>query len=620
MHQYPLWKTITLIVVTLIGALYALPNLYGQAPAVQIATVSGDPFPAEFGDQVSKALAGDKIAAESSRLENKQWVVRFASTDTQLQAVDTLKHELGQGYVIALNLASKTPAWLEAIGARPMPLGLDLRGGVHFLLQVDIDDARKAAVQRYLNDLPSYLRKKDIRYTARRAEGDTVVLEFADGDKLEKARAAIAADYRELTLTVPANAAKPTLQARMSDAEAKRIVDYAVQQNLVTLRNRVNQLGVAEPIVQRQGQDRILVQLPGVQDTTRVKDLLGATATLEYRAVDETMGAAESAAQTGIVPPDDELYYTRNGHRPVLLKRDVIASGPQLTDAAPTMDQQSGTPAVSVTLDSSGASRMFDFTRQNVGHLMAVLYKETVVDTNYNAKGEAMRERRDIADIISVATVREPFGKRFQTTGLSQKEAHDLSELLKAGALAAPIEIVEERTVGPSLGADNIKRGTYAAVAGFCLVVTFMVVYYSLFGLFADIALLLNMIILVAVLSIFQATLTMPGIAGLVLTLGMAVDANVLINERIREELRLGLSPQAAMTAGYERAFLTIADSNVTTLIAAFVLYLLGQGAIKGFAVTLGIGIATSMFTAIVGTRTLAHYWSRGRKLQDLPV
>jgi len=620
MHQYPLWKTVTLVVATLLGALYALPNIYRESPAVQIATVSGDPLPADFGDQVAKALAADQISDQSSHAEKDQWVVRFGTPEAQLKAVDTLKQALGQNYIVALNLASNTPAWLEAIGAKPMPLGLDLRGGVHLLLEVDIDDARKAAVQRYLNDLPTFLRKQDIRYTGRRAEGDTVVLEFADAAKLEAARAAISKEYHELTVTVPANLATPTLQARMSDAEAKRIVDYAVQQNLITLRNRVNRLGVSEPIVQRQGADRILLQLPGVQDPTRVKELLGSTATLEYRAVDETLGAAASAAQTGIVPPDDELFYRRENHQPILLKRDVIASGPQLVDAAPIIDQQSGTPAVSVTLDSTGASKMFDFTRQNVGKPMAVLYKETVYDTNYNAQGEAIRERRDVADVISVASVREPFGKRFQTTGLGQKEAHDLSELLKSGALAAPIAIVEERTVGPSLGADNIRRGTTAAVAGFCLVVVFMAVYYTVFGLFADIALLLNVIILVALLSVFQATLTMPGIAGMVLTLGMAVDANVLINERIREELRLGLSPHAAMNAGYDRAFLTIADSNVTTFIAAFVLFLLGQGAVKGFAVTLMIGLATSMFTATVGTRTIAHYVFKGRKLKDLPV
>ena len=619
MHQYPLWKTLTLIVVALFGALYALPNLYGEAPAVQIATSSGDPVPSDLGAQVAKALEAGHIAATASRAEKGgQWVVLFSDPETQLKAEDVLQRELGSAYVASLNLASTTPSWLGKLGARPMPLGLDLRGGVHLLLEVDIADARKSAVQRYLTDLPNYLRGQDIRYTARRVAGDAVQLEFADADKLEKARAAIAKSYKELDVSVVQGAPAPTLQARMSDAEAKRIVDYAVQQNLVTLRNRVNRLGVTEPIVQRQGQNRILLQLPGLQDPARAKEVIGNTATLEYRAVDETPGAAQSAAASGIVPPDDDLFYTRDSHQPVLLKKDVIASGPQLLDA--TIDPQSGTPAVSVTLDSAGAAKMFAFTRANVGKPMGVLYKETLFDTNYNAEGVAMRERRDVQTVISVANIREPFGKRFQTTGLQQKEAATLSDLLKSGALAAPIVIVEERTVGPSLGADNIRRGTHAAIAGFVIVVVFMAVYYTVFGLFADVALMLNMIILVALLSIFQATLTMPGIAGIVLTLGMAVDANVLINERIREELRAGLTPQAAMTAGYERAFLTIADSNVTTFIAAAVLFLFGQGAIKGFAVTLMLGIATSMFTAIVGTRTLAHYVFKGRKLKDLPV
>ncbi|MBL6751296.1 MAG: protein translocase subunit SecD [Nevskia sp.] len=619
MHQYPFWKTLTLIVVSLVGALYALPNLYGEDPAVQVSTVSGDPLPADFGTQVAAALAAEKIVPVASKLQDREWVVRLPTTETQLRAHDVLQQQLGNGYIIALNLATKTPAWLEAIGAKPMPLGLDLRGGVHFLLQVDIGDARKAAVQRYLNDLPVFLRKQNIHYAGRRADGDAVLLEFPDSEKRDAARDAIAKEYRELDLSVAGAADHPTLQARLSDAEARRIVDSAVQQNLITLRNRVNQLGVAEPIVQRQGQDRILVQLPGVQDPTHVKELLGATATLEYRAVDESPGAAEAAASSGIVPPDDDLFYDRRSHRPVLLKRDIIASGPELTSATPGFDQQSGTPEVQVTLDSTAGNRMYDFTTKNVGHLMAVLYKETQVTTTYE-NGAPVRKRQDVADVISVATIQGVFGRNFRTTGLTNKEAHDLSELLKAGALAAPVDIVEERTVGPSLGADNIHKGTVAAVTGFALVVSFMGLYYSVFGLFADVALLLNVVLIVAALSLFQATLTMPGIAGIVLTLGMAVDANVLINERIREELRGGLSPHAAMVAGYERAFLTIADSNVTTLIAAFVLFLLGAGSIKGFAVTLAIGIASSMFTAIIGTRTLAHYAFRGRKLKDLPV
>jgi preprotein translocase subunit SecD len=619
MQQYPLWKTLTLIIVTLIGALYALPNLYGEEPAVQITTTSGDPLPADFSATVAKSFEAEKIETTASRLEGKQWVVRLKSTDSQLKAADVLKASLGRGYVVALNSAPKTPGWLHAIGAKPMTLGLDLRGGVHFLLQVDVDDVRKAAVDRYVNDIPALLRKNDIRYTSRKAVGDALVLEFADAEKLDKARSAIGREYRELTLTTPPDATTPTLSARISDVEARTIVDNAVQQNLITLRNRVNQFGVAEPIVQRQGADRIVVQLPGVKDSSDIKERLRATATLEYRAVDES-GDANSAASSGVVPPGDELFYHRGDHRPYLLKREIIASGAQLTSAQPTIDQQSGTPAVSVTLDASGAKKMLEFTSKSVGHPMAVVYKEVEYTTTYNAKGDPIRERHNVQEVISVATIQGVFSSRFQTTGLSNKEASDLANLLKAGALAAPISIVEERTVGPSLGADNIKKGTYAAVAGFLLVVTFMALYYSLFGLFADFALLLNVVLIIAALSIFGATLTMPGIAGIVLTLGMAVDANVLINERIREELRLGLPPHQAMNEGYNRAFLTIADSNVTTLIAAIVLFTLGAGPVKGFAITLALGLATSMFTSIIGTRTIAYYTLRNRKLKDLPV
>jgi protein-export membrane protein SecD len=396
------------------------------------------------------------------------------------------------------------------------------------------------------------------------------------------------------------------------------VVDNAVQQNLITLSNRVNELGVAEPLVQRQGANRIVVELPGVQDTTRVKELLGATATLAYRPVDSE-NDADAAAKSGEIPADDELYYTRDGHRPILLKRDVIAAGSELTDASPGFDEN-GQPTVNVTLDSAGARRMFAFTERNVGKPMAVLYKESRVVTTYTPDGKPVRKRESVAQVISVATIQGVFGKRFQTTGLSNKEAHDLSLLLKSGVLAAPIDIVEERTIGPSLGADNIHRGMLAVIVGFALVVGFMALYYRVFGLFADFALVLNLILIVGGLSILHATLTMPGIAGIVLTVGMAVDANVLINERIREELRGGSTPHAAMTAGYERAFITIADSNITTLIAAIVLFALGAGPVKGFAVTLSLGLLTSMFTAIVGTRTLAHYIFRRRRLKDLPV
>lgn len=619
MKHYPLWKTLSLVVALLLGALYAAPNLFGEDPAVQVSTTSGDALPADFKDRVAKALADAQLSPLASEAEGAEWIVRFGSAEAQLKAADVLKEALGRGYVVALNLASKTPHWLSALGARPMALGLDLRGGVHFLMEVDTDDAKKGAVQRYLADIPTLLRKEDIRYSGRRQDGNSVLIEFSDADKLGKAQAALAAEFRELTIAPVEGAATPTLRAQLSDAEVKRIVDNAVQQNLITLRNRVNQLGVAEPVVQRQGANRILVQLPGVQDTARVKDLIGAVATLEYRAVDGTGVEAASAASTGIVPPTDDLYYTREGHRPVLLKKEVIASGPELVDASASFDEN-GQPSVSVTLNGTGAKRMFDFTTKNVGKPMAVLYKETEVTTTYNAEGVPLRERRDIAEVISVASIRGVFGKRFQTTGLQAKEAHDLSLLLKAGALAAPVEIVEERTVGPSLGADNIRRGVQAAELGLALVVAFMVFYYRVFGLFAIAALALNLILTVAAMSLIGATLSMPGIAGIVLTMGIAVDANVLIYERIREELRGGNSPHSAILAGYDRAFLTIADANITVLIGTVMLFALGSGPVKGFAVTLALGIITSQFTAVVGTRALAHLAFARKRLTDLPI
>lgn len=621
MHQYPFWKPVTLIVVTLLGLLYALPNIYGEDPAVQISTSSGDPVPADFGTRIGKVLEAEKIEDRGSRLEGTQWVVRFGSPEQQLKAVDAIKRDLeGQGYVSALNLASKTPKWLSALGGKPMALGLDLRGGVHFLLQVAVEDVRKAAVERLFNDVPKFLRDKDLRYSGRRKAGEAIVIEFADADRLEKARTAIAREYRELSVSMPPDATAPSLSVSLSEVEAKRLVDDAVQKNLITLRNRVNQFGVAEPIVQRQGADRIVVQLPGVQDPTRVKELLGATATLEYRAVDENADAA-SAAASGVIPAGDELFYERHSRRPYLLKRETIASGAELTSATPTIDHESGTPAVSVKLDASGAKKMLDFTSKNVGKLMAVVYKETEIKTTYNARGEAIRERRDVQEVISAATIRGVFGAQFQTTGLSSREARDLADLLKAGALVAPIEIIEERTIGPSLGADNIRRGLSAALLGLGLVMVFMVVYYRVFGLFAIAALTVNLLLLTAVLSLFQATLTMPGIAGIVLHMGIAVDANVLIYERIREELRAGLKPHQAIDAGYDRAFLTIADANVTVLIGTLILFFLGAGALKGFAITLAIGIVTSQFTAIVGSRTLAH-WVFGKRsnLKDLPI
>ena len=617
MQPFPLWKTIALVLVTLMGALYALPNIYGSAPAVQISTSSGEPLPADFGSTVGKALASDKLVPANSRNEPKHWVVRFETPESQLKAEDTLKRVLGDRYVVALATDSKTPNWLKALGGKPMSLGLDLRGGAHFLLQVDVNDARKVAAVRYLTDLPRFLRDKDIRYTARRIEGETTVLEFADAATRASASAAISKEFRELVLEAPANTL--TLNATLSAQEVKRIVDFAVEQNLTTLRNRVNQLGVAEPLVQRQGANRIVVQLPAVQDTTDIKSILGATASLEYRAVDQS-NTADAAAASGIVPPGLDLYYTREGHRPYLLSKEVIAGGANLVAANPNIDEN-GSPMVEVKLDSAGGKRMFNFTEKSVGKPMAVLFKETQYVTNYNAEGVPLRERKDVAEIISVATIQGVFGAQFRTTGLEQMEAKKLALLLKAGALAAPVEIVEERTVGPSLGADNIKKGFAAAVLGLALVSLFMAVYYRVFGLFAIAALLVNLLLLVAVLSILGAALTVPGIAGIVLHMGIAVDANVLIYERIREELRNGLKPHEAIQAGYDRAFLTIADANVTVLIGTVMLFALGAGPVKGFAITLAIGIVTSQFTAVVGSRALAQLvFGKRQRMTDLPI
>jgi preprotein translocase subunit SecD len=616
MKPYATWKYVLLVIAIVFGALYAAPNLYGEDPSVQISLLSGDPLPPTVGDTVAKALADAQIQPHSSRYEDKQWIVRLADEEVQLKAKDVLRDALGRDYIVALNLASKTPPFFRAIGARPMNLGLDLRGGVHFLLEVDIADVKKRAIERIVTEAPALLRKQGIRYTGRHEATDAASLDFDKAETLAAARAAIAKAFPEYDLATTA-AAPLTLQIRLSEKEARRIVDFAVGQNLLTLRNRVNQLGVAEPLVQRQGVNRIVVELPGVQDPARAKEILASTATLEYRAVDESDALA--AERAGITPAGTELFYTREGHRPVLLKREIIAGGDNLVDAAATVDEN-GSPAVSVTLDGVGAKRMYAFTEKNVGKPMAVLFKSREVDVRRDADGNEVREHRDINEIISIATIRGVFGKRFQTTGLENREAHDLALLLKAGALAAPVDIVEERTVGPSLGADNIKRGFQAAVLGFGLVVVFMIVYYRVFGLFAVTALLVNLLLLIAVLSLLQATLTMPGIAGIVLHMGIAVDANVLIYERIREDLRAGMKPHAAIQAGYDRAFLTIADANVTVLIGTVVLFALGAGPVKGFAVTLFIGIISSQFTAVVGSRALAQLAFAKRPLKDVPV
>ena len=622
MNQTPIWKLALLATVIVLGALFALPNIYGDAPSL-VVSADGEALSDSQRECVLGVLDEADISPLRSGLnEEGRLEVIVADESEQLLASDALKRALGHDYIVALSLAPQSPAWLrEGLGAEPMALGLDLRGGVHFLMEVDIEHVLQKSAEQYARDLPGFLRRQEppVRYTARRLEGSTVELEFRDAESLQRAEKRLRQEYDELDIERMEAPGKLGLTARMSETETERLVEFSVKQNLTTLRNRVNQLGVAEPVVQRQGRDRILVQLPGVKDPTQAKSILDATATLEYRAVAEDEDAV-LAARSGVIPNGTELFYERDTERPILLKTEVIATGSQIVDAASTIDQESGTPAVSVTLNGQGAKRMFDYTGENVGRLMAVLFRETDIRISYDAQGNAERERIETNEVISVATVRGVFGKRFQTTGLTTVEAQNLAILLRAGALAAPVEIVEERTVGPSLGKDNIAQGVTAAAVGFGLVVIFMLLYYRVFGLIANLALMLNVLLLVAVMSLLQATLTLPGIAGIVLTMGMAVDANVLIFERIREELARNQSPHQAIESGYDRAFLTIADANITTLIAAIMLFALGSGPIKGFAVTLSIGILTSMFTSIMGTRAVVHLLFSRRRLSDLPV
>ncbi|MDT8438222.1 MAG: protein translocase subunit SecD [Wenzhouxiangellaceae bacterium] len=612
MNQYPAWKYLVLVAVILIGGLYALPNLFGDDPAVQISSARGFELDPGLEAVVGEVLEAQSIGAKSIDLAAERMMVRVTGADAQLALADALRDRLGDAYVVALNLAPATPAWLGAIGASPMVLGLDLQGGVHFLMEVDMETARAQQLERFVDDIRNLLRDERIRYRSVRIERDRLVVELRTEEDRSSAERVILRDLTELQLDRAETAETFNLLATVRPEVVTELQQTALQQNITTLRNRVNELGVAEPIIQQQGADRIVVQLPGVQDTAEAKRILGATATLEYRAVDEQNDPFE-AQRTGRVPAQSRLYTDRQGN-PILLSRRLIASGENLVNAAAGFDQQSGSPNVSVTLDAVGARRMLDFTSENVGNRMAVLFIEQRPETRV-VDGEEVRETRRVEEVISVAVVREPFGRQFQTTGLdSAREASQLALLLRAGALAAPVEIIEERTVGPSLGADNIQQGFSSVIIGFCLVLVLMAVYYKVFGLIANLALTANLLLIVALLSMIGATLTLPGIAGIVLTVGMAVDANVLIFERIKEELRLGNTPQASIRAGYEKAFSTIADANVTTLIAALVLFMFGTGPVKGFAVTLSLGIITSMFTAIFGTRGVVNLIYGGRK------
>jgi len=567
---------------------------------------------------VKDALKTAGVAVKSLDFSGTKLLLRFHDPESQLRAKDVLAETLGDNYSQALTLSTDLPGWLRSVNAMPMNLGLDLRGGIHVLIDVDMEAAVKQATERYAGDIRTLLRNEKLRYVTVSKENAAVSIKFRDVAVRDKALNAVSNEFRDLTVAAKDAADGFFVVAKLGKTVQQEVRKFALDQNIITLRNRVNALGVAEPVIQQQGQRRIVVQLPGVQDPARIKDILSATATLEYR-LEDTEHNVEDAVN-GRVPPGARLYHTREG-RPVLLKKRVIVTGDQITNASSGLDQRSGSPAVFVNLDGPGARRMRNVTSDNVGKPMAVVFIEIRYEKRQDKDGKTIKRKRKVEEVISIATIQEAFGKRFQTTGLdSTEEARDLALLLRAGALAAPIEIVEERTIGPSLGADNIEQGFNSVVIGLIFVMIFMAVYYRAFGLVADLALMTNLVLIVAVLSMLQATLTLPGIAGIVLTVGMAVDANVLIFERIREEINNGNTPQASIHAGYEKALSTITDANITTLIAAAVLFGFGTGPIKGFAVTLFIGILTSMFTAIIGTRSVVNFIYGGRRVSKLSI
>ncbi len=619
LNRFPAWKNVLIILVFLAGLLYALPNLFGSDPSVQVSALRGAEVNELTLTKVKAKLEIENIQTKEVESGKDNLLIRFENAEQQLKAADLLKDELGDNYTVALNLAPSTPEWLRSINALPMYLGLDLRGGVHFLLEVDMAAAVNQAVERYSGDVRFAMRnaKPAVRYLSVKNGKNGLTIKFRDEETRDAASELIGKEFRALELKAEETVGSFLLTATIPETEIREIRRFALAQNITTLRNRVNELGVAEPVIQQQGDNRIVVQLPGVQDTARAKEILGATATLEFRMVDKDNDAA--AAQAGRVPLGAKLYHERNG-RPVLLKRRIIVTGDQVIDAKSGLEQQSGSAAVYITLDGVGAKKMGKTTQKNVGNPMAVVYIENKSETR-TIKGKKVKVKRKVEEVINIATIRGVFSKSFQITGLdSTAEARNLALLLRAGALAAPVDIVEERTVGPSLGQDNIDQGFNSVMIGFVLVLVFMAVYYKIFGLVANIALAMNLVLLVAVLSVLQATLTLPGIAGIVLTVGMAVDANVLIYERIREEIRNGMSPQASIHAGYEKAFSTIFDANLTTLIAALVLFGFGTGPVKGFAVTLSIGILTSMFTSILGTRMFINLIYGNRRVEKLSI
>jgi len=613
LNKYPLWKNLLVIFIVLVAALYALPNIYGEDPAVQVSANRNATIDTSTMDRVKSSLENVGIQAKSIALEEEQLLIRLNSDDEQLKARETILDSLGDNYIVALNLAPATPEWLKSVGAQPMKLGLDLRGGVHFLMEIDMDEAVRKIVDGMKDTIRTELREERIRYSAVRVDDTTVEVELRTDEAYAEAASYLDGRYQGYNLVEDEE--NRLLQLQMSDQKLAETRDYAVSQNITIMRNRVNELGVAEPVIQRQGSNRIVVELPGVQDTARAKEILGATATLEFRMVDSENDVRD--AVNGRVPCGSELMPMRDGPQQ-LLKEDVILTGDHIVNAGVGYDEYNR-PQVNITLDGAGGNKMSMATKDHVGQPMATVFIEYKATDERDEEGNLQFTKN--AEVINVATIQSRLGSSFRITGVGANEAQNLALLLRAGALIAPIQIVEERTVGPSLGQQNIDSGTQAIFWGFVLVLAFMVVYYKKFGLVANTALAANLILIIGVMSMIPgATLTLPGMAGIVLTVGMAVDANVLIFERIREEIKAKRSPQQAIHHGYDSALSTIADANVTTLIAALILFAIGNGPIKGFAITLAIGIITSMFTAIVGTRAIVNSVWGGKKLSKLPI
>jgi len=614
LNKYPLWKTLMVLFIVAIGAIYALPNLYPEDPAVQISGLRGIETTAATLDTVKSHLDENKISFASIAMENGQILARFKDTEQQLRARDLLEDSMGDQHSVALNLTPATPEWLASIGGTPMKLGLDLSGGVSFLMEVNMQEAIVKVQKSLVDDFRTGLRTENIRYRSVKQVNDAINIHFRNADDLVNAESFLEKQNRDLLFA--SDESNLTLSVKMSEQKLKETREYALQQNITIIRNRVNELGVAEPLVQRQGKKHIVIELPGVQDTAKAKEILSATATIEFRLVD-TEGDL-GAALNGRVPGSSQLLKERSG-QPVLLKKRVMLTGDHIVDAGSSFDEYSR-PQVNITLDSAGGNKMSNSTKSNIGKPMATVFIEFKPTNRVDAEGNTIFEK--VEEVISVATIQARLGKTFRITGAgSQAEAHNLALLLRAGALVAPIQIVEERTVGPTLGAENVQLGFQAIMLGFGLVFLFMLIYYRAFGVVANLGLGANLVLIIGIMSMIPgAALTLPGMAGIVLTVGMAVDANVLIFERIREEIREGKSIQQSIHQGYDAAFSTIIDANITTLIAALILFAVGTGPIKGFAITLSIGIITSMFTAVVGTRTVVNAVWGGKRLDKLSI